>query len=142
MRVFKAIFDPNGDPALPHPIISQEDESDDRSDSAGKTDTDDAAEIAFWQSVEASDDDAEYSIYLERYPQGAFADLARARLRGESSVEEPGIELAFWETVRESGDPAMIRAYLDKYPEGDFKALAQILLQNLNGGVPGGDPAS
>lgn len=106
VRVFQVVFDPTGEPALPDPFTSQEGEPADHSDSSGEKGTDDAAEIAFWQSVEASDDDAEYSIYLERYPQGTFADLARARLHGTSTVEEPGVELAFWETVRESGDPA------------------------------------
>ena len=142
VRVFQAVFDPDGQPSLPDAFTSQEDESGDHSVNTGEMETNDAAEIAFWQSVEASDDDAEYSIYLERYPQGTFADLARARLQGTSKVEEPGVELAFWDTVRESGDPAMIRAYLEKYPDGDFKALAEILLQNLDGGEPEGTSQS
>ena len=72
-------------------------------------------------------------IYLERYPEGTFAELARARLHGDSTVEEPGVELAFWETVRAANNAAMIEAYLAKYPDGEFKALAEILLQELGG---------
>ena len=88
-------------------------------------------EIAFWQSVQASDDEDEYRIYLERYPDGAFADLARARLQGGPGIEDTNVELAFWETVRSSRDPAMLRAYLEKYPDGEFRSLAEIMLSDL-----------
>jgi len=88
-------------------------------------------ELAFWNSVQASDDDEEYRIYLQRYPDGAFADLAKARLEGISSAEDAEVELAFWETVRDSNDPAMVQAYVEKYPRGEFKALAEILLRKL-----------
>ncbi|HWT29650.1 MAG TPA: adenylate/guanylate cyclase domain-containing protein [Propylenella sp.] len=96
-------------------------------------DTDETnVELVFWQSVQASNDDAEYRIYLQRYPNGAFADLARARLdNGRGAHTETGVELAFWETVRDSGDPKMVRAYLQKYPNGEFRSLAEILLDKL-----------
>lgn len=130
VRVFQAMFDPNGESSLPevHPL-PQEAEPAGLPVSSSEEATDEATEIAFWQSVQASDDDTEYRIYLESYPDGTFADLARARLEGTSRIEEPGVELAFWETVRSSEDPTMIRAYLDKYPDGEFRALAEILLQ-------------
>lgn len=40
----------------------------------------DAAEIAFWESVRDSKDAGELRAYLERYPNGDFAVLARRRL--------------------------------------------------------------
>jgi class 3 adenylate cyclase len=95
------------------------------------------AEIVFWRSVEASSDDAEYRLYLERYPQGAFADIARARLaRGATANDTPDerrVELLFWESVRDSGNRDMIAAYLEKYPAGEFRPLAKILLAGLAG---------
>jgi formylglycine-generating enzyme required for sulfatase activity len=39
-------------------------------------------EIAFWQAAASGADPKEYRAYLKRYPQGAFADLARIRLQG------------------------------------------------------------
>src|SRR5829696_5844485 len=39
-----------------------------------------ATELAFWQSVQASDDPAEYRAYLARFPDGTFTALAHARL--------------------------------------------------------------
>ncbi len=44
--------------------------------------TGDAApsEVAFWESVRASDDPADLQAYLARYPDGLYADLAENRL--------------------------------------------------------------
>lgn len=41
----------------------------------------DAAEIAFWDSVKSSTSPAEVQAYLDRYPNGTFAALAKIRLR-------------------------------------------------------------
>ena len=50
-------------------------------------------ELAFWQSVGASDDPALYDAYLQQYPQGTFAALARAKAtalrRSPSPVPAP-----------------------------------------------------
>ena len=132
VRVFRAIFDLQGDSTLPASLARPQEEPA-VGDGASENGAGGAAEIAFWQSVQASDDDSEYQIYLERYPEGTFVELARARLHGDSAVEEPGVELAFWETVRAANSAAMIEAYLAKYPDGEFKALAEILLQELGG---------
>ena len=47
----------------------------------------DPAEIAFWQSVQDSKDPREYQLYLDVYPNGAFAALAQSRL---SPAAAPG----------------------------------------------------
>jgi len=39
-----------------------------------------AVELAFWDTVKDSDNPAMYEAYLERYPDGAFAALAKVRL--------------------------------------------------------------
>ncbi len=39
-----------------------------------------AVELAFWDSVKDSENPGMYSAYLERYPDGAFAALAKVRL--------------------------------------------------------------
>jgi hypothetical protein len=41
----------------------------------------DLAEIEFWQSVKTSQDPAELEAYLDLYPQGKFAPLARLRIK-------------------------------------------------------------
>ncbi len=40
-----------------------------------------AAEVEFWQSVKDSKEPAELGAYLEQYPNGKFAPLARIRLK-------------------------------------------------------------
>ena len=95
-------------------------------------------EIEFWDSIKASTLASEYEVYLDQYPEGSFAALARVRLKAISedvaAMRDPQdreIELSFWESVRSSDNPALIRAYLDKYPEGEFIALAQIRIDEL-----------
>jgi adenylate cyclase len=39
-----------------------------------------AVELAFWDTVKDSDNPAMHAAYLERYPEGAFAALAKVRL--------------------------------------------------------------
>jgi class 3 adenylate cyclase len=39
-----------------------------------------AVELAFWDSVKDSENPATYEAYLQKYPEGAFVELARARL--------------------------------------------------------------
>src|SRR5262249_48882465 len=41
-----------------------------------------ALELAFWESVKNSNVAGEYQQYLEKYPSGQFAGLARSRLNG------------------------------------------------------------
>jgi hypothetical protein len=80
--------------------------------------------------VEAGGTPAEYRAYLERYPDGAFAPLAEARLAmksvPEGQVQDNSVELAFWDSVKDSDDPAMFMAYLEKFPEGEFRMLADL----------------
>jgi uncharacterized caspase-like protein len=42
----------------------------------------DAVDLAFWQSIERSDDPAMFQEYLRRFPQGTFAGLAQIRIQG------------------------------------------------------------
>ncbi|WP_157267826.1 caspase family protein [Azohydromonas aeria] len=47
---------------------------------AAPADVDAAGEIAFWNSIQASQRADEYRAYLRQYPQGRFAALAQARV--------------------------------------------------------------
>ena len=51
-----------------------------------------AAERLFWESVKDSDDPADIQAYLDRYPDGTYAALARnrlKRLKGSAAPEDP-----------------------------------------------------
>src|SRR5438270_6026666 len=103
-------------------------------------DTEAALELAFWESVKDGSP-AELESYLERYPEGTFASLARTRLDAAapssegptdaaaaaselSADSEAALELAFWESVK-GGTPAELGSYLERYPEGTFASLAR-----------------
>ena len=95
-------------------------------------------EIEFWDSIKNSVSANEYEAYLEQYPEGSFAALARLRLEaiakdaaGMRDPQDREVELAFWESVRESDNPALIQAYLQKYPKGEFSPLAEIRIGEL-----------
>ena len=45
-----------------------------------------SAEILFWRSIKDSEDAASYQAYLDTYPTGAFAALARVRLQAGKRV--------------------------------------------------------
>ena len=97
-----------------------------------------AVELEFWDSIKSSTLAEEYEAYLERYPEGNFAALARVRLEAirHDAVRDPEdrkIELAFWESVRDSDNPAFVQAYLEKYPGGEFSALAEMRIAELAG---------
>ena len=82
-----------------------------------------SVEVVFWESIKESTRAADYEAYLEQYPEGSFATLARTRLEefasaggGMRDPKDREVELAFWESVRESDNPATLQAYLEKYP--------------------------
>jgi hypothetical protein len=45
-------------------------------------------EMTIWQSIETSTDPAEFEAYLNKYPEGSFASIARVRLRRLSQAPE------------------------------------------------------
>jgi class 3 adenylate cyclase len=94
-------------------------------------------ELTFWASIKESNRAADFAAYLERFPAGNFATLARTRLIGLTAAEaaegsdEVKLEITYWESVKDAEDPSMFRAYLEKYPNGHFKELAETRLEQL-----------
>jgi adenylate cyclase len=81
--------------------------------------------------------------YLQRFPEGEFAEIARDRITALSqappqtpqvvapAVDATAVELSFWESLRVSDNPDMYEAYLEKYPNGEFVPLAKVRLEEL-----------
>ncbi len=99
-------------------------------------------ELSFWDSIKDSNNPKDFRAYLEQYPKGKFASIARNRLEPSApaavSPEHPvadtnpaSIELSFWDSVKNSDNPEDFRAYLNKYPKGQFKAIAHNRLKQL-----------
>lgn len=53
------------------------------------TDGDAKYELEFWQSIKNSTDASDYEAYLEAYPDGRFAPLAKARVKRYKKAEAP-----------------------------------------------------
>ena len=86
---------------------------------------------------------AELESYLEQYPEGTFASLARTRLdaAARSPIDGPAdptpveaaadaLDLAFWESVKDSGRREELQAYLDQHPNGHFAGLTRARLSS------------
>ena len=142
IRVFRLILDGPKSNSRPSesaaPLPNVEVDLPSLSESAPAVPESEAVEIEFWDSIKNSLRANEYEAYLERYPEGSFAVLARARLEaisedavGMRDPQDREVELAFWESVRESDNPTLIQAYLQKYPKGEFSALAEIRIGEL-----------
>ena len=94
-----------------------------------------ALELAFWESVKDGTV-AELETYLQRYPDGTFASLAKTRIEAAGSSEAPSqadpannsIDLAFWNSVKDSDRREELEAYLEKHPNGHFAGLARARL--------------
>jgi adenylate cyclase len=100
-----------------------------------------ALELAFWESVKDGGPE-ELDSYLERYPEGTFAALARTRREaaalaapgeaspgaGEASAE--ALDLAFWNSVKDSNRREELEAYLERHPNGHFAGLARARLSS------------
>ena len=81
----------------------------------------DPAEISFWESVRDSKDPAELRAYLQQYPEGSFAVLARRRLATLESGDrpaaaQPAAAAQAW-TLPRAGDSWTYR-WVEKKPRG------------------------
>ena len=96
------------------------------------------ADRAFWQAIGQGQDEAGLRSYLQRYPRGLYADVARARLedieaarRAEAEAEER----AAWDAVRQVDTVEAYRRYLDSYPRGLFVDAARTRIAEIESGL-------
>jgi class 3 adenylate cyclase len=98
-----------------------------------------ALELALWDSVKDGGPE-ELAAYLERYPDGTFASLARTRQAapaeaGDAEERAAELDVAFWDAIKETQTDAELAAYLEQHPDGHFAALARARIGQ-------GDPVS
>jgi adenylate cyclase len=90
-------------------------------------DNDVALELPLWDSVKDGSP-AELESYLEQYPEGTFASLARTRLEAAALSPSPttptpeeaaadALDLAFWNSVKDSTGREELQAYLVEHAQ-------------------------
>lgn len=98
-------------------------------------------ELLFWETIKDSNDAVLYQAYLDKFPTGAFAAIAKVKLvsvgtSGKQSDVNPEEEL-YWESIKNVGSMELYMTYLERYPNGEFAATARYRLAALSpGGLP------
>ncbi|MDQ2090663.1 peptidoglycan-binding domain-containing protein [Marimonas arenosa] len=90
------------------------------------------ADRQFWQQL--GRDEASLRRYLERYPDGLFAEDAQARLDlilEERLARAEARERAAWDRAQEANTIAAYRGFLDRFPNGSFAAEARDRIAEL-----------
>ncbi len=95
-----------------------------------------AFELSYWATIKDSTRPDDFRSYLEKYPDGQFAALAKNKISilgntGSASGAGGSGELAFWDSVKNSRNVEDFNAYLKKYPNGEFADLARIRINTL-----------
>jgi peptidoglycan hydrolase-like protein with peptidoglycan-binding domain len=89
---------------------------------------------AYWDETGAGDDEPGFRAYLERYPDGLYAQQAReglAAIEAAKRREAEAEDRAAWDQARERDRPPAYRRYLEAYPDGVFKEEAAARLAAL-----------
>lgn len=91
---------------------------------------------AFWAETGEGGGEDGLRAYLDRYPDGAFADRARERLAALETEAREGAALADardWDEARAADEPEAYRRYLESHPQGAFAEAARGRLAELRG---------
>ncbi len=96
-----------------------------------------AIELAYWDTIKNSNNPDDFKAYLDKYPDGQFAALAKSRAQPARSGGNPGyadsssLEMTYWNAIKDSKNPSDIRAYVTKFPNGLFVDLANSRIASL-----------
>jgi len=106
--------------------------------------TNQQAELLFWESIKSSDNPATFEAYLKQFPNGIFAGLAQAKVdelkarnnnqpttAQQQAAAQNEADQAAWSGIKDSDNPALFEAYLKQFPNGTFAGLAQARLDEL-----------
>ena len=109
-------------------------------------------DLDFWNTIKDSQKAEDYQAYLDKYPNGDFADLAKLRLKKYAPEPAPApepaaktptdqeVEIAFWNAIKDSQNAEDYQLYLTKYPKGFFVDLAKLRIEQLRAPAPAPEP--
>jgi tetratricopeptide (TPR) repeat protein len=91
-----------------------------------------AIELAYWDTIKNSNNPEDFKSYLEKYPDGQFASLAKSRAQPQpvrsssmpANVDAGSLESTYWNAIKDSRNPSDFRAYVTKFPGGLFVEIA------------------
>jgi peptidoglycan hydrolase-like protein with peptidoglycan-binding domain len=89
------------------------------------------ADRAYWQATGQGQTEQGLRDYLDRYPDGLFAETAQDRLDDFLATRED----AAWQAARQTDTAAAYRGYLDDYPRGPHADQARARLEALQSGL-------
>jgi tetratricopeptide (TPR) repeat protein len=105
-----------------------------------------AIELSYWETIKNSNSPDDFKSYLDKYPDGQFAALAKSRA---NFVQPPGNstrgdspEMTYWNAIKDSQNPSDFRAYITKFPQGLFVELANNRIVTLDAKASGRSPAA
>jgi uncharacterized caspase-like protein len=106
-----------------------------------------AQENLLWESAQHSNLGADYQAYLDAYPDGIYAPMARNRIASLAHAPEPTTgsareasapkpdklaqENLLWESAQRSNLGADYKAYLNAYPSGIYAPMARNRIASL-----------
>ncbi|MBL4727721.1 MAG: caspase family protein [Rhizobiaceae bacterium] len=97
-------------------------------------------EFVFWNSVKDSSAPGAFEAYLNKYPNGVFAELAKISLGQLKQRQANGVqsrsadnsaEIAYWSSIESGGSAVFFKSYLARYPNGLFVEIANLKLAVL-----------
>jgi caspase domain-containing protein len=95
-----------------------------------------AIELSFWDAIKNSSNPEDYKAYLDKYPDGQFASIAKLRAQParqtSSGTDSGSMEMAYWNAIKDSKNSSDFKAYQTKFPNGFFFDLAASRIATLD----------
>jgi tetratricopeptide (TPR) repeat protein len=105
-----------------------------------------AMELSYWETIKASNNPEDFKSYLDKYPDGQFAALAKSRSNlvrpAGNSTSGDSPEMSYWNAIKDSQNPSDFRSYVTKFPQGLFVELANNRITSLEAKASGRSPAA
>lgn len=86
---------------------------------------------AFWRDSGSGNSEAGMRSYLERFPEGIYASIARERIAEIDARRAAERDLRAWRQVRSANTIDGYRAYLREFPNGEYRDEARARLRSL-----------